>query len=90
MRIVIVGNKIERGEDRVVSKEVAEGYAEKKKADLYFEVSARTGEGIVELFKKVGAFGPIPARQKSSVEQIRRYPLTGLSGNNNSNKRACC
>ena len=49
--IFLVGNKID-SPDRVVTKEEAEAYA-KKKNYTYYETSAKTGEGIEQLFDEL-------------------------------------
>ena len=49
--IFLVGNKID-SPDRVVTKEEAEAYA-KKKNFTYYETSAKTGEGIEQLFDEL-------------------------------------
>ncbi len=48
--ILLVGNKIDL--DRNISRKDAEEYA-KKKGLLYFETSAKTGEGVVKAFKNL-------------------------------------
>ena len=51
--LVLVGNKIDIDEsEKQVSRDVAQKYAEHHNM-LFFEVSAKTGEGVGELFKKV-------------------------------------
>ena len=47
--VCLVGNKVDLEEMRVISKEEAEEYAKENNMQ-YFEVSAKTGEGIKELF----------------------------------------
>jgi Ras-related protein Rab-5C len=89
MRIVIVGNKVELAEQRVISRDASEAYAAKKKAALYCEVSARTGEGIVELFQKIGSLGPIPNRRGGAADQVLRWPINSKPDSRNNN-RACC
>jgi small GTP-binding protein len=49
--IFLVGNKID-SPNRVVKKEEAEAYAQDKKF-LYYETSAKTGEGIEQLFDEL-------------------------------------
>jgi small GTP-binding protein len=52
--IILVGNKIdERIPNMGVSKEDAKEFADKYNAQT-FEVSAKTGEGVVEMFEAVG------------------------------------
>ena len=50
--IVLVGNKIDLEDKRVISKEEGEKYASDNKI-TYCEVSAKTGVGIKRLFKKI-------------------------------------
>jgi 50S ribosomal subunit-associated GTPase HflX len=50
--IVIVGNKADKVDERVVSFEEGKSYAEDHKY-LFAEVSAKSGEGIYSLFNEV-------------------------------------
>lgn len=52
--LVLVGNKIDRYKDQVVSAEKGEILAVDKDFDLYFEVSAKEGEGIDQLIQETG------------------------------------
>ena len=52
LHIVVVGNKVDL-EDRIVSKKDAENFALSHGAAFYMETSAKTGQGINELFQKV-------------------------------------
>lgn len=57
MKLVIVGNKKDLVNDRVVSSEDANSYSLSHGAVLYCETSALTGEGIFELFTKIAEMG---------------------------------
>lgn len=51
--MVLVGNKLDLDEDqKQVSRDIAQKYADNNNM-LFFEVSAKTGEGVGELFKRV-------------------------------------
>ena len=49
---ILVGNKIDLEQRRVISKEEGEKYAEENNIK-YLEVSAKTGEGILDLFNDI-------------------------------------
>lgn len=51
--VFVVGNKIDATEDRVVSSDSGRAMAQQLGAPFYFEVSAKTGDGINNLFNKV-------------------------------------
>jgi len=62
--IILVGNKIDLNNKRVVSKEEAEKFAEENKI-AYTETSASTGEGINELFNTIiSKFCDVPLNDK--------------------------
>ena len=66
--IVLVGNKIDLEDKRVISKEEGEKYASDNNIN-YSEVSAKTGKGIVNLFKKItkGSMNLIFKSNKNSI-----------------------
>jgi len=49
--LVLIGNKSDLTQPRIVPKETIEDYCRKNKIDNYFEASAKTGENVHELFK---------------------------------------
>ncbi|OHT02163.1 small GTP-binding protein [Tritrichomonas foetus] len=50
--LAIVGNKVDRADERVVTPELARAFANDHNA-FYYETSALTGEGVTALFKKI-------------------------------------
>ena len=52
-KLVIVGNKNDLVDERVISKEQFDEIAKMLKADYYTECSALTGDGVAELFQNV-------------------------------------
>ncbi len=62
---VLVGNKLDLESNRAVSVARAQQYAENNdiELDMIFEVSAKTGDGVVEMFNKIALkMKPAPAR----------------------------
>ena len=53
LRLFLVGNKVDLESDRKVTKEEAEEFGFQHGAIEYFETSAKTGQGVIELFTKV-------------------------------------
>jgi small GTP-binding protein len=52
--LILVGNKSDLEENRVISHEEALGFEKSAEAIAYYETSARTGSGINELFARLG------------------------------------
>lgn len=52
VKMVLVGNKADLTNERVVSKEEAEKCANKYGAEFYVEVSAKTGDGVKDLLTR--------------------------------------
>jgi small GTP-binding protein len=53
LQVVIAANKIDLKDDRIVSREVAERFAKCHNVKMHTEVSAKAGDGIVELFSNI-------------------------------------
>ena len=51
--IVLIGNKSDLSETRIISKELIEECSIKNEIEYYFEASAKTGENVHEIFKNV-------------------------------------
>ena len=88
--IILVGNKIDLEEKRVVTREEAEKYAEDNNIN-YIEVSAKTGEGILDLFNEVtkGTMDKVFNDQDNNEdkEKIKTYLDTN---SNRKRKKKCC
>ena len=88
--IILVGNKIDLEEKRVVTREEAEKYAEDNNIN-YIEVSAKTGEGILDLFNEVtkGTMDKVFNDQDNNEDKkkIKTYLDTN---NNRKRKKKCC
>ena len=53
IQLVVIGNKIDIEEDRCISSDAGEELAKELNAAHYGETSAKTGDGITEIFSKV-------------------------------------
>ena len=98
---VLIGNKLDLDENRVVSTKEAEDYATQK-GFLFFEVSAKTGDNVEELFNT--KIFPEMARKYNIGDEEEANGDNGeqnigaeskgvkLSGNNKSGKKkgGCC
>ena len=51
--LVLVGNKLDLTPQRKISKEVIEDYCKNNGIENYFEVSAKSGENVHEMFKSL-------------------------------------
>jgi small GTP-binding protein len=58
IRIVVVGNKIDLVDERVVPRAAGEERAKKFLAAFYGETSAESGEGINEIFSRIAEMDP--------------------------------
>jgi large subunit ribosomal protein LP2 len=84
--VAVVGNRIDLGDARKVTTEQGESLARKIDA-LYFEVSAKSGEGCRELFVRVAdvflARSKPDLTEAPSIRHIAAYLLAGLGGDAN-------
>ena len=80
---VLVGNKIDLDENRAVTKKEAEDFATEK-GFLFYEVSAKTGEQIEDLFNT--RIFPEMARKYNIGEEEEEGGETGDQNNKNDNR----
>lgn len=78
--IALVGNKLDLENERKISKESAESFANDLGL-LYFEVSAKSGENIQTLFKQIALRMPF----KSQLLKSNNNKINGNSINSNNN-----
>ncbi len=89
--IVLVGNKKDRTEERQVSFEEAEKYCLDNNFGGYFEVSAKTNEGINELFVDVAKGALTKIMMKDEGESDGNIRLSHLNKSDFKQKnKACC
>ena len=90
--ICLVGNKIDLEDKRVITTEEGEKYA-KDNNILFFEVSAKTGKGVIELFNKVigGAMDKVfeTNEKEEGEDKVRLSSFLEKSDYKEKNKRCC-
>ena len=97
---VLVGNKIDLNDKRQVSSQEGQNYANEKEF-IFFEVSARTGQGIHELFnnnifpemvKKFKIVGDDDNGYKSNEQKTDNDEMNGIKLDNSEKKKkkGCC
>jgi small GTP-binding protein len=85
---VLVGNKCDLVDAREVPRKAAEEYARAIGAEFYIECSAKTGDGVKELFSKIV---DIPTLRTESNEDDEFVELTNLQSREQIKKKeGCC
>ena len=74
IKLVVIGNKIDLEEERAISTQVGKEFADQLNASLFQETSAKSGEGINEVFNQIAdlQFDEVfvkPAQQPQKNEQ---------------------
>jgi small GTP-binding protein len=83
IKLIVVGNKIDLKDERVVPKAAGEEMAKKFQAVFYGETSAESGEGINEVFTRIAELDP-------SQEEVLDSPRTNLQGQRAQEGGGCC
>ncbi|KAH0788996.1 small GTP-binding protein [Histomonas meleagridis] len=84
MKLLMVGNKIDLEDERVIPIEKAKLYAEQHNA-IYMETSAKTGDGIDEMFRYIAENCVEQNKIREFREQIPEKPIS-----NQTTKEGCC
>jgi len=87
--IIIIGNKIDLEDMRVISKDIANKFA-KENNFKYFETSAKTGEGVDEAFRDL--VNQILANSDKNEEATRERKSVKIEDNqvDKQKKKGCC
>jgi len=89
IRIVIAANKADRQKERCVSRREGDDYATSVHAQ-YFEVSAKTGQGIDLLFMYIAEIlAAIPVKAPVG-KRAGKVSLTVVTGTTEKKKKGCC
>ncbi|KAM3917625.1 ras-related protein Rab-17 [Leptodactylus fuscus] len=89
MVIALVGNKSDLQNDRKVSREDAEAFAEQKRL-LFMETSAKTGDGVKEVFESLANELLTLERQKKDKQNRRDSLITLQETQPPSLRHRCC
>ena len=92
--IYLVGNMVDLAdEEREVSTDVAQKFAEEKKLDGFIEASAKTAENVSEVFVKVAEVLYTKKQQKEATEKKKEQSSAPVLLTNHSKvekKKGCC
>lgn len=90
IKVVVVGNKIDLSKDRCISASQGEQFANSIKAK-YFEVSAKTGAGIDNLFNHLGhLLVSIPVKATTKKQSKVGLQVIDATENDADEKKGCC
>jgi small GTP-binding protein len=90
IKLVVVGNKADVVKDRCIKNEQGEAIAAANKAQ-YFEVSAKTGQGIDLLFAHVAEMlANLPVQASAISRRSTRVGLQVVNGEPAPQKGGCC
>ncbi|XP_066433878.1 ras-related protein Rab-17 [Eleutherodactylus coqui] len=89
MVIALVGNKSDLQDDRKVSREDAQEFAEQKQL-LFMETSAKTGDGVKEVFESVARKLLTLKKQNKDEQQKRDSHITPEETHPPSVRQRCC
>jgi small GTP-binding protein len=87
LQVIIVGNKIDLKDDRVVQADTADQWAKDHGAKLYIEVSAKTGHGIMQLFAKAAE---LVASARTLNAQTKTEKTALVPQNTEAGGNGCC
>jgi small GTP-binding protein len=91
IKIIVVGNKLDMSKSRVIRQEDAQKFATTI-GSQYFEVSAKTGQGIDLLFAHLGEIlGNLPQQQAAPAQKRgTKMGLQIVNGEEEEQKKGCC
>jgi 50S ribosomal subunit-associated GTPase HflX len=90
IKIVVVANKIDVPKERCIKTEQGEAIAAANRAQ-YFEVSAKTGQGIDLLFAHLTELlAGLPVQTKTIATRSSRVGLQVVNGEEAPKKNGCC
>ena len=87
LQIIICGNKKDMVEQREISFEEGTEFAKAQGAVFYAETSAKTGEGVMELFTRIAEMGELEIGPIITTQPVVKISKT--IGKSNS-KKSCC
>jgi small GTP-binding protein len=77
VKLFVVGNKCDLAQDRVLDRAKAERFAQSHHALAYYETSAKTGDGVIELFTEVADSATV---KKQALTELAQGPVPAQNG----------